>query len=81
MEVLIVSQIVQMPAVAMDLPMQILFLFFWSKGSSTNNVTVIGGGGGQGFCDGSTKALVIQSVTMGVSKIVENCVTSFMDDP
>ena len=23
------------------------------------------GGGGQGFCDDSTKALVIQSVTMG----------------
>ena len=34
------------------------------KGSSINDVTVFGGGG-QGFCDGSTKALVIKSVTMG----------------
>ena len=29
------------------------------------------------------KALVLKSVTMGeeVSKIIKNCVTSFMDDP
>ena len=41
------------------------------------------GVGGQVFCDDSTKALVIKCVTMGewVSKIVRNCVTSFMDDP
>jgi len=38
----------------------------------------------QGFCDDSTKALTIKSVTMGEkggSKIVRNCVTSFEDDP
>ena len=55
------------------------------KGSSINDVTVLGGGGGQGFCDDSTKVLVIKRVTMGelVPKIVPNCVTSFifMDDP
>ena len=41
-------------------------------------------GGGQGFCDASNKALVIKSVTKGGgllgSIIVQNCVTSFMDD-
>ena len=45
-------------------------------------------GGDQGFCDDSPKALVIKCVAMGnvlrwegcVSKIVQNCVTSFMDD-
>ena len=38
---------------------------------------------GQGFCDDSTKALVLKTVTMGeeVSKIVRNCMTSFMHDP
>ena len=50
-----------------------------TKGSSINDVTVLRGGG-QGFCDGSTKALVIKSVTMG-EKIVQNCVTSCMYDP
>jgi hypothetical protein len=40
--------------------------------------------GGQGFCDNSTKAIVLKSVTIwggGGSKNVKNCVTSFMDDP
>ena len=39
--------------------------------------------GGQGFCDNSTKALVINTVTMGEggSKIVQNCMTLFMDEP
>ena len=51
-------------------------------GSFTNDVTVLGGRG-QGLCDGSSNALVIISVTMGRggSKIVPNCVTSFIDDP
>ena len=41
------------------------------------------GGGGQGFRDNSTKTFVIKHVKMGggVSKIVLNCVTSFMDNP
>ena len=42
------------------------------------------GGRGQGFRDDITKALVIKRVTMGGgegSKIVQNCVTSFMDVP
>ena len=41
------------------------------------------GGGGKGFFDDSTKALVIKPVTMGGggSKIFQNCVTSFIDDP
>jgi hypothetical protein len=41
------------------------------------------GGGGQGFCDKGTKALVMKSVTIwkGMSKNVQNCVTSFIDDP
>ena len=40
-------------------------------------------GRGQIFCDDSTKAFVIKSVTMGeeVSNIVQNCVISFTDDP
>ena len=47
-----------------------------------NDVTVLGGRG-QGFCDDNAKAL-LKRVTMGGgggSKIVKNCVTSFMDDP
>ena len=51
-------------------------------GSSINDITVLGG---QWFCDVSTKAFVIKSVTMGgggcASKIVQNWVTSLMDDP
>ena len=47
-------------------------------GSSINDVTVLGGGG-KGFFD--DKDLVTKRVTMGVSKIFQNCVTSFMDDP
>ena len=43
------------------------------------------GGGVQGFCDDRTKALVMKRVTddwgRGGSKIIQNCVTSFMDDP
>ena len=51
-----------------------------SKGSSINDVTVLDG---QWFCDDRTKALVIKHVTMGGggSKILHNCVLSFMDDP
>ena len=57
----------------------------YAKGSSINDVTVLGEGEGQRFCDDSTKALVIKGVTMGggegVSKIVQNRVTSLMDNP
>ncbi len=51
------------------------------KGSSINDITVLGGGG-QRFCDNSTKVSVIKSVTMGGegSKNDRNCVRSFMDD-
>ena len=51
-------------------------------GSSINDVKVLGGGD-QGFCDNSTRALVIKRMTMGGggSKIVQNCVMSSMDDP
>ncbi len=38
---------------------------FWVKGSSINGVTVVGEGGGKGFCDNSTKASVIKSMTFG----------------
>ena len=46
-----------------------------NEGSSIIDVTVIGVRVGEGFCDGSTKALIIKSVTMGeggkkLSKIV-----------
>ena len=42
---------------------------------------MVKGGGGQGFCGGSTDALVIISVTMGGGgRRVQNCVTSFTDD-
>ena len=48
-----------------------------------NDVTVLWGRGYQGFCDDSTKALVLKSVTMGegVSKIIKNCVTSLRTTP
>ncbi len=48
-----------------------------------NDVTALGGRGYQRFCDNSTKALLIKSVTMGegLSRIIKNCVTSFIDDP
>ncbi len=36
-----------------------------NKGSSINDVTVVGWRGYQGFCDNSTTASVIKSVTMG----------------
>ena len=41
------------------------------------------GGGGQVICYDSATALILKKVTMrgGVSKIVQNCLTSFMDDP
>ena len=56
-----------------------------SKGSSINDVTVLRGEEGQGLCADSIKAIVIKRVTMGegggVSKIVQNCGKSFMDDP
>jgi hypothetical protein len=50
------------------------------KAPSINDVTALGGTGCQGFC---TKSLLLKSVTMGegVSNIIKNCVTSFMDDP
>jgi hypothetical protein len=53
------------------------------KGPPTNDVTAVGRRGYQGLCDNITKALLLKSVTMGegVSKIIQNCVTSFMDDP
>ena len=53
-----------------------------SLGSSINNVTALGGREYQGFCDNSTKALVVKSMTIGegVYKIIKNCVTSFVDD-
>ena len=51
------------------------------RGSSINDVTVLGGGA-QGFCDDSTKALLIKRVRMwgGGSKIIQNRVSLFMDD-
>jgi hypothetical protein len=56
---------------------------FWSLGPCINNVTALRGKGYQWFCDNCIKALVIINVTMGerASKIIKNCVTSFMDDP
>jgi hypothetical protein len=46
-----------------------VFLYFQynksSYWSSINDVTSLGGRGYQGFCDNSTKALVIKSVAMG----------------
>ena len=39
------------------------------KGSSINDVTALGGRSYQGFCDDSTKALVIKYVTMGLGQI------------
>ncbi len=47
-----------------------------------NDDTVLGGGS-QGILDNSTNAFVVKSVTMGGvgSKHVQNCMTSFMDDP
>ena len=44
-----------------------------------NDVTVVVGGG----IDNSTKALILKHVAMGegVLKIIQNYVTSFMDDP
>ena len=45
-----------------------------------NDVMALEGRGYQGFCDDSTRALVIKSVTVGKGG-VKNCVTSFMDDP
>ena len=52
------------------------------KGSSINDVTVLGGGC-QGFCDNSA-LVIIKSVMMGGgggSKTVVNCVSLFLDDP
>ena len=62
---------------------QRLILINSAKGPSINDATVLGGRGYQGFCDNSTKALVLKTVTMGegVSKSIKNCVTMFMDDP
>ncbi len=53
------------------------------KGPSIKDVTALGERVYQGFCDNSTKAFVLKSVTMGewASKIINYCVTSCMDDP
>ena len=49
-----------------------------SQARSKNDVT---DGGDKGFSNDSTKALVIKRVTMGEgSKIIRNCVTSFVND-
>ena len=52
------------------------------SGSSINDIMVLGGRD-QGFCDDISKALVMECMMMGGggSKIVQNCVASFMDDP
>jgi hypothetical protein len=66
-------------------PLSQLIEFKTAKGPSINNVTTLGVGvkGYQGFCDNSTIALLLKTVTMegGVSKIIKNCVKSFIDDP
>jgi hypothetical protein len=56
-----------------------IFIISWS---SINEVTEQEEGAGERFCDESTRALVIKSVTTGrgVSKMFKNCLTSFMDD-
>jgi hypothetical protein len=41
------------------------YTLYQQKGPSINDVTALGGRGYQGFCDNSTKALLIKSVTMG----------------
>ncbi len=48
------------------------------QGPSINDVAALGGGGIKGFV-----TTIIKSVTIceGVSKIIKNYVTSFMDDP
>ncbi len=50
-------------AVTSLIPVVLLPLF--GKGSSINDVTALGGRECQGFCDNSTKPLVMKSVTMG----------------
>ena len=50
----------------------------YTKGSFINDVTV--SGEGVMFCNDSTEASVMKIVTRG-SKIVQNCVTSFVEDP
>jgi hypothetical protein len=57
-----------------------------NKRSSINDVTVLEVRGYQGFYDSRTKAFVPKSVNGGreglsLSKIFQNCVTSFMNDP
>jgi hypothetical protein len=48
---------------------------------SINDVTALGGGVSS-ICDNSTKALLLKRMSIGGgSKIIKNCVTSFMDDP
>jgi hypothetical protein len=51
--------------------------------SHINDVTALGGGGCQGIFAHSTKWLVLKSMKMGggFKKMIENCVTSFIDDP
>ena len=46
--------------------------FYMTKGSSINDVTAYGGRGYQGFCDGSTRALLVKCVTIGGGG-VKNC--------
>jgi hypothetical protein len=52
-------------------------------GPSINDVTALGGSGYQGFRNNSTEVLVPKRVTMGegVSEIIKDCMTAFMDDP
>ncbi len=53
------------------------------QGSSINDVTVIRGEGGQGFCATVLRLQKKKYLTMGVegSNNIQNCVTSFMNDP
>jgi hypothetical protein len=48
------------------------------KGPSINDVTAWGG---KGIKDFGTKDLLLESMTMGMLKIIKYCETSFIDDP
>ncbi len=50
------------------------------RGSSINDVTALGGRGYQGFWDNINNLLILKRMT-GVSKNIQSCVTSLMDDP
>jgi len=51
------------------------------KCSSINDITTSGRRGYQGFYDNCTETCLLKRLREGVSKIIENPVTSFMDDP